>query len=406
MNNPESLTQLDYICTQTDIYMIPRILFIYLFFFLSSTFISAQNVNTAPNYPPLDTIKTFDKKGNLTSIQYPKGDDSGMVNQVLCFEYDKKNRIIKEYETDSLSNIIRKQNAASIITYQYKKKRGKKIVITEFFDHRMKIAYFSEAGFQSCKTTYDKNDVKLEDWCFNKAGYTQSRTKYVYNKLQQLSEVHYLNKDGSLLKDGYAKVKLEYDAIDREIKRYHYNSKNEPYKGLGEAFMIQTDWNGDNKCRRFYNSEMELMSNSILRSPYPAPEVSLSNPDSSQEYSLADLKGKVVILHFWASWCKPCREHNPEIVQLYKKYNDLGLEVFSISLDGNPDRWEEAIQDDNLIWKYHVSDLQKWDSKTAADFEVEAIPRIMIIDKKGNIVAKEVRGFCKMEEIILEYLDK
>lgn len=386
--------------------MIPKILFLSLILLLQFHSLIAQNVNISPHHSiAADTLKTFDKKGNLTSVQYPAGDYGGMVNQVLRFEYDKKNRLIKEYQTDSLGNILQKENAASITTYRYKKKKGKKIVITEFFNHEMKIAYFSEAGFQNCRTTYDENDVKLEDWCFTKAGYTQSRTQYVYNNLQQLSEVHYLNEDGSLLKDGYAKVKLEYDALDREVKRFHYNSENKPYNGLGEAFLMETDWNGDDKCRRFYNANMELMSNSILKNPYPASEISLFNPDSTQTYTLADLRGKIVILHFWASWCRPCRQHNPEIVQLYKKYQDLGLEVFSVSMDGDATRWKDAIKNDNLLWKYHVSDLQKWKSQPAKDFGVQAIPRIMIINKEGNIVAKNVRGFCKMEEIILEYLD-
>ena len=73
-------------------------------------------------------------------------------------------------------------------------------------------------------------------------------------------------------------------------------------------------------------------------------------------------------------------------------------------MDGDSDRWANGIKDDNLFWKYHVSDLKKWKSQPAKDFGVEAIPRIMIVDKQGNIVAKYVRGFCKMEEIILEYL--
>lgn len=390
--------------------MFQRVILIIIFSFFFISFIVAQGEATIHYYnkspsKTLDTLKTFDEAGNLSSIQYPSGDGGTMVNQVLHFEYDQKKRLIKEYETDSLGHILKKTNAASITTYQYKKKRGKKIVITRFYDHNMKIAYFSEAGFQSCKTTYDKNDVKLEDWCFNKAGYTQSRTKYIYNDLQQLSEVHYLNKDGSLLDNGYAKVKLEYDALEREVKRFHYNAKEEPYNGMGEAFLMETDWNGDKYCRRFYNAKMELMSNSILKNPYPAPAIELPNPDSSQTFSLADMKGKVVILHFWAAWCRPCRKHNPEIVQLYKKYHDLGLEIFSVSLDKDADSWKEAISNDDLFWKYHVSDLLFWKSKAAKDFNVESIPRIMVVDKEGNIVAKNVRGFCKMEEIVLEYLD-
>jgi len=109
---------------------------------------------------------------------------------------------------------------------------------------------------------------------------------------------------------------------------------------------------------------------------------------------LSDLKGKVVLLDFWASWCGPCRKENPFVVAMYKKYNSKGFEVFSVSLDNTQDRWAQAIQQDGLTWPYHVSDLKGWQSQPAADYGVRSIPFPVLLDKEGKIVAlgSDVRG--------------
>tara|TARA_B100001750_G_scaffold192778_1_gene163621 strand:+ start:3820 stop:4392 length:573 start_codon:yes stop_codon:yes gene_type:complete len=128
-----------------------------------------------------------------------------------------------------------------------------------------------------------------------------------------------------------------------------------------------------------------------------APNISLKN-EKNKILNLSDLKGKVVIIDFWASWCKPCRTNNPHLVSIYKKYNkskfDIGngLEIFSVSLDKDKSRWSQAIKVDNLYWDYHVSDLKGWDSDAAFLYNIRSIPSIFIIDKNGFIQAKNLRG--------------
>jgi len=109
---------------------------------------------------------------------------------------------------------------------------------------------------------------------------------------------------------------------------------------------------------------------------------------------LSDLKGKVVLLDFWASWCGPCRRENPNVVAMYKKYSADGFEVFSVSLDkaGDGAKWQAAILTDGLIWKYHVSDLAGWGCIAAKDYAVKGIPFTVLIDKEGKIIATNVRG--------------
>jgi peroxiredoxin len=134
-----------------------------------------------------------------------------------------------------------------------------------------------------------------------------------------------------------------------------------------------------------------------------APEISLPDP-SGKIHSLSALKGKVVLLDFWASWCGPCRKANPHVVEMYNKYKSKGFEVFSVSLDKqeSKDKWIEAIKQDGLIWSNHVSDLKFWDSAPAAVYGVRAIPKTFLIGKDGKIVAVNPR--TNLEEELLKVL--
>jgi len=122
-----------------------------------------------------------------------------------------------------------------------------------------------------------------------------------------------------------------------------------------------------------------------------APEISLPGIDGKQ-LRLSDLKGKVVLIDFWASWCGPCRKENPNVVRLYKKYHSKGFEIFSVSLDTDPELWKKAIASDGLIWKNHVSDLMSWNGSTIPLYGVEGIPHTVLVNKEGNIIGLKLRG--------------
>jgi thiol-disulfide isomerase/thioredoxin len=150
-----------------------------------------------------------------------------------------------------------------------------------------------------------------------------------------------------------------------------------------------------------------------------APEISL--PDlNGKVRSLSALKGKVVLLDFWASWCGPCRRENPHVVEVYKKYKSKGFDIFSVSLDGADPRrgmspeqekqakedgkkkWQAAIEKDGLVWANHVSDLQHWGSAAAALYGVNSIPRTFLIGKDGKIIA--VNPGKNLEQELLKVL--
>lgn len=122
-----------------------------------------------------------------------------------------------------------------------------------------------------------------------------------------------------------------------------------------------------------------------------APEITLPTPDG-KELKLSSLRGQVVLLDFWASWCKPCRQENPNVVRLYNQYKDKGFTVFSVSLDKDKDSWVKAIKTDNLAWPNHVSDLLFWNTPYTKIYNFNSIPQTYLISKEGKIIGKNLRG--------------
>ncbi|MDO6597373.1 TlpA disulfide reductase family protein [Oceanihabitans sp. 2_MG-2023] len=138
------------------------------------------------------------------------------------------------------------------------------------------------------------------------------------------------------------------------------------------------------------------------------PDFSGPNPEG-KTIALNAIKGKVTIIDFWAAWCGPCRKENPNVVNVYEKYHNKGLEIIGVSLDGTPQQkdakqaWIDAIEKDNLNW-HHVSNLQYFNDPIAKEFNINAIPATFIIDAEGKIVAKNLRGPA-LEEKIAALLD-
>lgn len=131
------------------------------------------------------------------------------------------------------------------------------------------------------------------------------------------------------------------------------------------------------------------------------PEIALADP-TGKTLQLTSLKGKIVLIDFWASWCGPCMAELPNVVANYKKHHDQGFEVFSVSLDSDRNAWTKAIKDKGLVWPYHCSDLKQWKSSVVTTYNIKSIPKTLLLDRDGKVIDRDLRGDAlsqKLDEI-------
>jgi len=174
--------------------------------------------------------------------------------------------------------------------------------------------------------------------------------------------------------------------------------KTVPYIFLVSLFLFSCTSKGGRQAHS--DSTAESSSNGIetgIQIGQRAPELVYDSP-AGEKISLSSLRGKMVLIDFWAAWCSPCRHENPNLVKTYKRFKDKefengsGFTIYGVSLDRNKEDWVAAIEQDGLVWESHVSDLKYWKSVPAAQYGVMAIPANFLIDGDGIILAKNLRG--------------
>jgi thiol-disulfide isomerase/thioredoxin len=155
---------------------------------------------------------------------------------------------------------------------------------------------------------------------------------------------------------------------------------------------------------RNYTESKKIKEDAILVAPGKiAPDFEELMLDQKTKMKLSNLRGNLVLLDFWASWCAPCRKENPALVELYKKYKGDGFTIMSVSFDTDKEKWKSAIIADKLTWSNHVSDLGGWNSKVGKIYKVNSVPFTVLIDKDGKIIKLNLRGEALSNELLQIY---
>ena len=159
-------------------------------------------------------------------------------------------------------------------------------------------------------------------------------------------------------------------------------------KETKELFDLFSEENKLSKYGKIISSYLEIKEQAEIGGQFIDFEMVDKNGELQK---LSDLKGKIIFLDFWASWCAPCRKENPNLVKTYEKFKPKGFEIFAVSLDENKENWIKAIEKDKLNW-YHVNDLKGNGNKASLIYGVEGIPDSFLIDQNGIIIARDLRG--------------
>jgi peroxiredoxin len=211
----------------------------------------------------------------------------------------------------------------------------------------------------------------------------------LYKKNQKdysAAAIQFMNDNQSSLTSFYAATSLEPNSYEKELIAY--------------ADAIKDKFNGNPVIAQFVKHMDDIKPVSV---GHKAPEFRLMDANY-QPVTVSDYRGKYLIIDFWASWCAPCRQENPNVVKLYAKFKDKGLNILGVSLDNNRIDWQKAIDADHLSWK-QVSEFKGFNGPVVRQYQVEAIPANFIIGPDGNIIAKGVMG-ADLEDLLNKLFSK
>ncbi|MBS1650651.1 MAG: AhpC/TSA family protein [Bacteroidetes bacterium] len=176
--------------------------------------------------------------------------------------------------------------------------------------------------------------------------------------------------------------------VSANIIYMDFNNPNVPFEDVVQSLNLLDKSMSNTKFVKLATERVNKIKGTMVGSP--ATDFTQNTADG-KPIKLSSYKGKVVLVDFWASWCRPCRLENPNVVAAYKRYKDKGFTVLGVSFDSNKEAWLNAVAQDELTWQ-HVSDLKGWGNEVGKTYSISSIPQNILVDKEGVIIAKNLRG--------------
>lgn len=262
---------------------------------------------------------------------------------------------------------------------------------------------FDKDSIQKSKISGTYNNEKFQEFNDNSATFGKKMMQFEKDNNEKMQTAQQAQ-DTVVIN----KIMKEYKAVQEEMTSYSKEFINNNPKSYISLLLLENFINSQTIAIDEIQKSYDKLDKSLLANKHalnikkaidaanaitigkPAPDFSAPSPESTT-ISLKQSLGKVTIIDFWASWCKPCRIENPNVVALYNELHEKGLNIIGVSLDKDAESWKKAIAEDGLVWK-HVSNLKFWQDPIAEQYNVKSIPATFILDEKGNIVAKDLRG--------------
>ena len=290
---------------------------------------------------------------------------SGHVNQAGFYQLRLSKKIYVLFILDNVNTEI--NVTGDVLKGEYTIKGAKD---NEYLKQTDNLASSLDVEYKTLTAAYgkaaeDENKEKINSTRIQLEGYLKRRNEATKSLIRKMGTSPAIFYTLNLLED----QENEFPFLDSLAQKLSATNSKSPFV---EIFVNQI------------NSKRKLAIGQI------APDITLNNPEGLP-VSLSGLKGKYVLIDFWASWCGPCRQENPNVVKLYNKFKNKNFEIFGVSLDKEKDSWVKAIEKDGLTW-VHVSDLQSWNSAGGRAYQINSIPATYLIDPQGKILAKNLRG--------------